>query len=65
MRQTVSRLAVLCTALFAVIAMSAVQAQAETRPVPVTAGDKYALKSVGAGGLYVSAEVVNSGDPAA
>ncbi|WP_425866880.1 endonuclease/exonuclease/phosphatase family protein [Streptomyces sp. DT193] len=53
----------LCTALFAVIAMSAVQAQAETRPVPVTAGDKYALKSVGAGGLYVSTEVVNSGDP--
>ncbi|MFD7447272.1 hypothetical protein [Streptomyces sp. NPDC059909] len=57
-----SRLAVLCTALFAVIAMSAVQAQAEARPVPVTASDKYALKSVGAGGLYVSAEVINSGD---
>ncbi|WP_326784199.1 endonuclease/exonuclease/phosphatase family protein [Streptomyces sp. NBC_00151] len=55
-------MAALCTALFAVIAMSAVQAHAEARPVPVTAGDKYALKSVGAGDLYVSAEVVNSGD---
>ncbi|MGV9790568.1 endonuclease/exonuclease/phosphatase family protein [Streptomyces sp. NPDC003435] len=62
MRQTVSRLAVLCTALFAVIAMSTVQAQAAARPVPVTAGDKYALRSVGGGGLYVSAEVTSSGN---
>ncbi|MFI0968236.1 hypothetical protein ACH4S8_43900 [Streptomyces sp. NPDC021080] len=57
-----SRLAALCTALFAVIAVSAVQAHAEARPVPVAASDKYALRSVGAGDLYVSAEVVNSGD---
>ncbi|MFD5520850.1 hypothetical protein [Streptomyces sp. NPDC127066] len=55
-------MAALCTALFAVIAVSAVQAHAEARPVPVAASDKYALKSVGADGLYVSAEVVNSGD---
>ncbi|MFF3889720.1 endonuclease/exonuclease/phosphatase family protein [Streptomyces sp. NPDC001914] len=62
MRRIIGRLATLCTALFAVIAMSAVQAHAEARPVPVTAGDKYALRSVGADGLYVSAEVTNSGD---
>ncbi|MGW7199734.1 hypothetical protein [Streptomyces chryseus] len=63
MRQIVSRLAVLCSALVALIAMSAVQAQAaEARPVPVTSSDKYALKSVGSGGLYVSAEVETSGD---
>ncbi|MFD8674901.1 hypothetical protein ACFV1A_17635 [Streptomyces seoulensis] len=62
MKQIVSRVAVLCTALFAVIAMSAVQAQAASRPVPVTAGDKYALKSVGGNGLYVSAQVTSGGD---
>ncbi|KQX50957.1 hypothetical protein ASE09_13205 [Streptomyces sp. Root66D1] len=48
--------------MFAVISLSAVQAHAEARPVPVTAGDKYALRSVGGGGLYVSAEVTNTGD---
>ncbi|MCX5392283.1 hypothetical protein [Streptomyces sp. NBC_00094] len=42
--------------------MTPVQAQAvESRPVPVTASDKYALKSVGAGGLYVSVEVETAG----
>ncbi|MGW6389595.1 hypothetical protein ACWFR1_03615 [Streptomyces sp. NPDC055103] len=62
MRQTVRRLAVLCSALFAVIAMTPAQAQAvETRAVPVTSSDKYALKSVGAGGLYVSVEVSATG----
>jgi hypothetical protein len=44
------------------MAMTPAQAQAvEARPVPVTAGDKYALKSVGAGGLYVSVEVSATG----
>ncbi|MFJ2937549.1 endonuclease/exonuclease/phosphatase family protein [Streptomyces sp. NPDC087219] len=62
MRRTARRLAVLCSALFAVMAMTPVQAQAvEARPVPVTASDKYALKSVGAGGLYVSVEVDTTG----
>ena len=62
MRQTVRRLAVLCSALFAVIATTPAQAQAvETRPVPVTSSDKYALRSVGAGGLYVSVEVETAG----
>ena len=62
MRQAARRLAVLCSALFAVIAMTPVQAQAvEARPVPVTASDKYALRSVGAGGLYVSVEVETTG----
>ncbi|MFE2562028.1 endonuclease/exonuclease/phosphatase family protein [Streptomyces sp. NPDC059352] len=63
MRQTARRLAVLCSALFAMIAMTPAQAQAvEARPVPVTASDKYALKSVGAGGLYVSVEVDSTGE---
>ncbi|MFF0558035.1 hypothetical protein [Streptomyces sp. NPDC004266] len=62
MRKTARRLAVLCSALFAMIAMTPVQAHAvEARPVPVTASDKYALRSVGAGGLYVSVEVSTTG----
>ncbi|MFD9051005.1 hypothetical protein [Streptomyces zaomyceticus] len=62
MRQAARRLAVLCSALFAVIAMTPAQARAvEARPVPVTASDKYALRSVGAGGLYVSVEVETAG----
>ncbi|MFF0427213.1 hypothetical protein ACFYUJ_22705 [Streptomyces sp. NPDC004520] len=62
MRRTARRLAVLCSALFAMIAMTPVQAHAvEARPVPVTASDKYALRSVGAGGLYVSVEVSTTG----
>ncbi|MFH9954513.1 fascin domain-containing protein [Streptomyces roseolus] len=62
MRQAVRRLAVLCSALFAVMAMTPAQAHAvESRPVPVTASDKYALRSVGAGNLYVSVEVSKTG----
>ncbi|TDT35204.1 hypothetical protein EV562_109144 [Streptomyces sp. BK208] len=62
MRRKARHLVVLCSALFALITMSTVEAQAAARPVPVTAGDKYALQSVGAGGLYVSAEVDTGGD---
>ncbi|MFJ8658388.1 hypothetical protein [Streptomyces sp. NPDC093795] len=63
MRQIARRVAVLCSALFAVVAVTPGQAQAvEARPVPVTASDKYALKSVGADGLYVSVEVDAAGD---
>ncbi|MFE2015832.1 hypothetical protein [Streptomyces sp. NPDC059491] len=62
MRKTARRLAVLGSALFAMVAMTPVQAHAvESRPAPVTASDKYALKSVGAGGLYVSVEVSTTG----
>ncbi|WP_190125489.1 hypothetical protein [Streptomyces inusitatus] len=60
MKVLLRHMVVLCSALFAVISMSVGVAQAAPRPVPVTAGDKYAIKSVGVG-LYVSAEVDNSG----
>ncbi|MEU8881174.1 endonuclease/exonuclease/phosphatase family protein [Streptomyces hydrogenans] len=62
MRRAVRRLAVLFSALSAVMAMTPAQAQAvESRPVPVTASDKYALRSVGAGNLYVSVEISKTG----
>ncbi|MFE2293075.1 endonuclease/exonuclease/phosphatase family protein [Streptomyces sp. NPDC059452] len=61
MRQRMSRFAVLCSVLFTVMALSTVPSHAaDARPVPVTAGDKYALRSVG-NGLYVSVEVNTGG----
>ncbi|MFJ9640819.1 endonuclease/exonuclease/phosphatase family protein [Streptomyces sp. NPDC101178] len=56
-----SRFAVLCSVLFTMMALSAVPSHAaDARPVPVTAGDKYALRSV-SNGLYVSVEVNTGG----
>ncbi|WP_339153870.1 endonuclease/exonuclease/phosphatase family protein [Streptomyces sp. F41] len=61
MRQAIGRFTVLFSVLFTVMAMSTVQSYAvEARPVPVTASDKYALRSV-SNGLYVSTEVNTGG----
>ncbi|CAL9379282.1 hypothetical protein SUDANB176_01028 [Streptomyces sp. enrichment culture] len=61
MRQVVRHMVVLCSLLLALVSMSTFEAHAASRPVPVTASDKYALKLAGAGGFYVSAEVDNTG----